>query len=177
MNLYLDDVRSPPDDSWTLVRTAEEARAIIASGVVECASLDHDLGECDECAREHDDDEPVPPKCRHRMNGYDLVKWMALTGRWPKRKPVVHSSSKTGRANMVAAIERHWRPPARPRVPVAETMALIKRDWSETMRLLAESENRDRAMGIDPEHEKSFDAHVAAVLPEQAGRPLRKARP
>lgn len=45
MNLYLDDVRNPPDDSWTLVRTAEEARTIIASGVVECASLDHDLGE------------------------------------------------------------------------------------------------------------------------------------
>ena len=49
MNLYLDDVRNPPDDSWTLVRTAEEARTIIASGVVECASLDHDLGECEEC--------------------------------------------------------------------------------------------------------------------------------
>ena len=108
MNLYLDDVRNPPDDSWTLVRTAEEARTIIASGVVECASLDHDLGECDECSREHDDDAAVPPKCRHRMTGYDLVKWMAATGHWPRRKPICHSANPVGRANMVAAIERYF---------------------------------------------------------------------
>jgi len=79
VNLYLDDVRNPPDDSWTLVRTAEEARTIIASGVVECASLDHDLGECEECtaARGY---QSATVTCRHRMTGYDLVKWMAETG-------------------------------------------------------------------------------------------------
>ena len=108
MNLYLDDVRNPPDDSWTLVRTAEEARTIIASGVVECASLDHDLGECEDCSREHDDDAAVPPKCHHRMTGYDLVKWMALTGHWPKRKPMVHSANPVGRADMLATIERYF---------------------------------------------------------------------
>lgn len=109
MNLYLDDVRDPPDDSWTLVRTAEEARTIIASGVVECASLDHDLGECDECAAAAKTRGLFYPfTCRHRMTGSALVKWMALTGHWPKRKPIVHSGNAIGRANMVATIERYF---------------------------------------------------------------------
>jgi hypothetical protein len=109
MNLYLDDVRNPPDDSWTLVRTAEEARTIIDSGVVECASLDHDLGECDECtAKSITPGLFYPYTCRHRMTGYDLVKWMAATGHWPRRKPICHSANPVGRANMVAAIERYF---------------------------------------------------------------------
>jgi endogenous inhibitor of DNA gyrase (YacG/DUF329 family) len=113
MNLYLDDVRNPPDDSWTLVRTAEEARAIIASGVVECASLDHDLGECDECAAKSTTPGLFYPfSCRHRMTGYDLVKWMAEEGQWPAKKPMVHSANPVGRANMVATIERYYRAPA-----------------------------------------------------------------
>lgn len=115
IKLYLDDVRSPPDDTWTVVRTAEEAKALLDDPTidVEAASLDHDLGECDECAN------AFPPRgytvvtntCRHRMTGYDLVKWMAETGRWPRYKPAVHSANPAGKANMVALIEQRWHPP------------------------------------------------------------------
>jgi carbon-monoxide dehydrogenase large subunit len=81
VSLWLDDVRDPPDDRWTVVRTAEEAKAILASGPVEVASLDHDMGECEECVNSF----PrrayrlVTDTCRHRMTGYDLVAWMVAT--------------------------------------------------------------------------------------------------
>jgi hypothetical protein len=110
IKLYLDDLRSPPDDTWTVARTAEEARVILLAGPVECASLDHDLGECPECeaARGYADPQNT---CPHRMTGYDLVKWMAEADVWPKFKPAVHSANPPGKANMVATIERYWHEP------------------------------------------------------------------
>jgi hypothetical protein len=116
IRLYLDDVRKPPDDGggpWTICRTAEEARAVLLAGPVEEASLDHDLGEFDDCAN------AFPPRgyqvvtntCHHRMTGYDLVKWMAEHDVWPRHKPRVHSANPAGAANMRATIERYWTPP------------------------------------------------------------------
>ncbi len=105
-------VRDPPDATWAVVRTAEEARVILDNPSVDVAeaSLDHDLGECEECAAS------FPPRgyrlvtdtCRHRMTGYDLVKWMAETGCWPRTKPKVHSQNPVGRANMTATIDRYY---------------------------------------------------------------------
>jgi hypothetical protein len=112
MKLYLDDARSPPDESWTLVRSAEEAKVLLAAGGVEHASLDYDLGECDECkAKSTTPGLFYPFTCRHRLTGYELVKWMVDTGTWPKHKPVVHSTTpnREGRAAMVAVIERNFR--------------------------------------------------------------------
>lgn len=43
MRVFLDDERPAPP-GWTLVRTAEEAIALLESGQVEQLSLDHDLG-------------------------------------------------------------------------------------------------------------------------------------
>jgi len=101
--LYLDDVRNPPDDSWTIVRTLPEAKALLASGVVEYASLDHDLGQCDACASDIG-----PNNCRHVGTGADLCDWMADTGHWPTRKPRVHSANPVGRATMLRTIERYF---------------------------------------------------------------------
>jgi hypothetical protein len=100
--LYLDDVRSPPE-GWTLVKTVEEAKALLLAGEVECASLDHDLGIIEVRAGVFEE--------REAPTGYDLVKWMMETGHWPKRKPVVHSANPPGAAAMRQAIERHWRRP------------------------------------------------------------------
>lgn len=114
--LYLDDVRNPPEDGgglWTVCRTAEEAKSLLLAGPVAEASLDHDLGHCPLCATVEEDAEgnarvvdAVP--CPHLHTGYDLVKWMAETGTWPATKPRVHSANPVGRAAMVAAIEKHW---------------------------------------------------------------------
>ncbi len=110
IDLYLDDIRPLPT-GWTLARSAEEARDLILTGEVDRASLDHDLGECDECANAF----PrrgyplVTDTCRHKMTGYDLVKWMAETGNWPRSKPVVHSANPCGAENMRATINRYWK--------------------------------------------------------------------
>jgi len=44
-SLYLDDERNPPDDSYVLARTFEEAKTIVIErGLPVFMSLDHDLG-------------------------------------------------------------------------------------------------------------------------------------
>lgn len=43
MKLYIDDIRNPPDDSWTLCRTVSEAIRALAQFNFEEVSLDHDI--------------------------------------------------------------------------------------------------------------------------------------
>lgn len=105
MNLYLDDVRNPQTDGWTIVRTVDAAKALLITGDVECATLDHDLGACASCSEDAMDPLVI---CSHMQTGYDLVKWMAETGHWPQRKPLVHSANPVGRRNMEATIERYF---------------------------------------------------------------------
>ena len=88
MKLWLDDVREPPP-GWVHARTLEEAQALLASGEVEEASLDHDLG-------------------FDRPDGRALVRWMAQTGHWPKARPLVHGTNPAGRAAMEAMIDRSF---------------------------------------------------------------------
>ena len=45
IRMWLDDLRTPPDDSWTWVKTVADATALMEAGEVAEASLDHDLGE------------------------------------------------------------------------------------------------------------------------------------
>ena len=45
MKLWLDDVRTPPDETWTWVKSAQEALELFRQpNVVDIASLDHHLG-------------------------------------------------------------------------------------------------------------------------------------
>ena len=63
MKLYLDDVRDLPDDSFTLVRSYEEAVLFVKdNGIPPFISFDHDLG-CDEIGN-------------ILKNGYDFAKWL-----------------------------------------------------------------------------------------------------
>jgi hypothetical protein len=104
MKIYLDDVRDPPDGTWTVARTATEARALFLAGPVEMCSLDHDLGTCSLCT--------VCAKgctCTCHETGYDFVKWLAEKDLWSKFKPVVHSANPVGKTNMQAIINRYWR--------------------------------------------------------------------
>lgn len=43
MKLYVDDLRSLPDNTWTLARTNTEAIRLLATGYVEEISIDHDI--------------------------------------------------------------------------------------------------------------------------------------
>lgn len=44
MKLWLDDSRSPPDDSWDWARSVEQAKSFLRTEQVTEQSLDHDLG-------------------------------------------------------------------------------------------------------------------------------------
>lgn len=120
MNLYLDDMRPVPDDTWTLVKTVEEAKALLWNGNVIHASLDHDLGACDACLIGPHGERMTPeewldfsdwesmPNCTHFGTGYDLVCWMEEYGIWPAEKPTVHSANPSGGAKMRDVIDRNW---------------------------------------------------------------------
>lgn len=44
MKVWLDDVRTPPDDTWQWAKTSDEAIAFLRYESVSIISLDHDLG-------------------------------------------------------------------------------------------------------------------------------------
>lgn len=59
MKLFIDDIRQPPDNTYAVVRSYNDAIAYMESmGCPEYISFDHDLG---------DDDQGT---------GYDVAKWM-----------------------------------------------------------------------------------------------------
>jgi hypothetical protein len=96
IHLYLDDYRTPtkrqnglelPDSYWVVVRTVADAKTILSTGIVDNASLDHDLGPGE--------------------TGYDLVKWMEAQNVWPKGSIKVHSANPVGAANMRAVLGRN----------------------------------------------------------------------
>jgi len=114
INLWLDDVRPAPW-GWTLVKTDAEARWYLERGLVQTASLDHDLGACEDCMGGNTVEQWLEkfafrsmPNCDHFGTGYTLVCWMEETGNWPKEKPKVHSANPVGRAKMEVAINRHF---------------------------------------------------------------------
>lgn len=122
MKLWLDDCRAAPD-GWTRATTVDEAIHLVERNVIEEMSLDHDLGLATQCAtcqeREDSQDEiEDPADCRcscHRQlapTGYDFVKWMVETGKWPTTKPRVHSANPVGASTMRSVIDRYWFNPA-----------------------------------------------------------------
>ena len=88
MKLWLDDTRPAPD-GWIWCQTVKAAKVLILGGEVEESSLDHDLGQ-------------------NQPTGYDLCKWMAQTGNWPKKKPNVHSANPVGAQRMRGVISRYF---------------------------------------------------------------------
>ena len=115
MDLYVDDLRDAPDESWTLAKTIAEAKRHLASGNVERCSLDHDLGACEDCQkRSLDVGNMQTPEttffswCEHEEDGTKLVRWMIEAGHWSKFKPTVHSANPVGAARMRGMIDRYF---------------------------------------------------------------------
>ncbi len=90
MKLYLDDTRTPPDKSWTLVRTVEECKELLNKGEVTDLSLDNDLG-------------------HGFLEGRELVKWMSENDTWPTHKPKVHSANVVAASYMRQMIDRYYK--------------------------------------------------------------------
>ena len=89
MRVWLDDVRPAPE-GWVLVKTPEEAIALLIAGGVDTISLDHDLGLDDV------------------RTGYAVAAWIeeavATRGFSPPATIVVHSANPVGRRRMEQAI-------------------------------------------------------------------------
>jgi len=89
MNVFLDDVRQPPD-GWIWIKTADEAIVLLSMNVVETISLDHDLGE-------------------GKKTGYDVVKWIerkVFLDNYIPPKIYVHSANPVGRKNILMTINK-----------------------------------------------------------------------
>jgi hypothetical protein len=92
MDLWVDDKRPPEAygfEGFTWARTSEEAIALLRTGEVRFASLDHDLG-------------------LESGTGYDIVCWMEEHNTWPPDGVGVHSMNPVGRKRMEAVIERQY---------------------------------------------------------------------
>jgi hypothetical protein len=108
MNLWLDDIREPWKfgcTGWEWAKTAEEAIALLKTGKVEKAYLDHDLTEEQmyECVY-------GVPATDGQKSGYDVVRWLEEHPEfWPKEGVVVHSMNPAGRSRMQQVIDRHYK--------------------------------------------------------------------
>lgn len=99
IDFWLDDLRDPARHGcigWTWVKTADEAIALLATGRVREASLDHDLTI-----------EQTLGQRSSEPTGYTVVCWMEENGVWPPKGVRVHSQNPAGRARMEAVIRRY----------------------------------------------------------------------
>jgi hypothetical protein len=90
--LYLDDIRNPKSDGWTVVRNYEEfVQYIDQNGLPDEISFDHDLGE-------------------DVKTGYDCAKWLCEYC-WMNGIPIppynVHSANPVGRDNIIGLLKSY----------------------------------------------------------------------
>lgn len=112
--IYLDDVRTPIDKDWIVVRNYEEfIQKVTSIGLenIELISLDHDLG--DSAMREWHYGVVKNYSINYdnitEKTGYDAAKW--LVKQWLDGKPVcpvyTHSANAVGSANIMGYINNY----------------------------------------------------------------------
>jgi hypothetical protein len=112
--IYLDDVRTPIDKDWIVVRSYEEFVQII-NGIglknIELISLDHDLGDSAMAEWHHGvvKNYTINYDNITEKTGMDCTKW--LVEQWLDGQPVVdvvvHSANAVGSANMMGYINNY----------------------------------------------------------------------
>ena len=118
MILWLDDVREPWKYGFIGCEWAKnynEAIEILKTENITFASLDHDIGACEECVNKmlHIGNMLTPEttfynKCPHEKTGYDVVCFMERNNIWPINGVRIHSMNPVGRAKMEAVIYKHY---------------------------------------------------------------------
>lgn len=94
MKIFLDDIRTPPDDTWTLAKWPNKVIEYLKTGKVTEISLDHDLG----------DDE--------RGNGNDVILWIeeqVCTNMYHPPVIHIHTANVSARKKMEAGVESIYR--------------------------------------------------------------------
>lgn len=84
MKLWIDDIRTPPDDSWTWAKNYSAAVDYLGYGIADVVSFDHDLGE-------------------DSKSGYHVVCWMESHDTWPATA-LIHTANPVGRDNIARAL-------------------------------------------------------------------------
>jgi hypothetical protein len=105
MKLWHDDIRRPPDDSWTWARTNDEAKEVLKSNRVTECSLDHDLG-----LHMYDPDMQDADLQRGwdtENDGLKLVRWMVERPELVPERITIHSWNPPGAARMAALLAEH----------------------------------------------------------------------
>jgi hypothetical protein len=109
--LYLDDIRNPKTDGWTIVRNYEDfINYIEVNGIPDEISFDHDLG--DDVARDKVENGISKKKARlekkETKSGYDCAKWLCNYC-WTNGLPIpswnVHSANPVGRDNIIQILK------------------------------------------------------------------------
>ena len=112
--IYLDDVRTPVDKDWVVVRSYEEfVDKVNELGLenIETISLDHDLGisAMREWYNNVYDNYTLDYNNITEKTGYDCAKW--LVEQWMDGKPVcqvyTHSANAIGSANIMGYINNY----------------------------------------------------------------------
>ena len=89
--LYLDDMRMPRNQDWTIVRSYQEfIDWVTNNGVPDYISFDHDLGE--------------------EKSGFDCAKWLCnycLDSHIPLPEFSVHSANPVGRENIESIMNNY----------------------------------------------------------------------
>lgn len=119
MKLWLDDVRDPKVNGaigFVWAKNYEEAIVFLETGDVTFASLDHDIGACQDCIDKvlHIGDMQTPEttfynRCPHAKSGYDVVNYLEKNNLWPTDGVAVHSMNPVGRQRMKQVIDKHYR--------------------------------------------------------------------
>jgi hypothetical protein len=114
VKIYLDDVRTPVDPSWIVVRNYEQfVDTVTYNGLenIELISLDHDLGPSamQEWHSNVYHNYTLDYNNINEKTGMDCTKW--LINEWLDGKPVVdvviHSANAVGSANMMGMINNY----------------------------------------------------------------------
>ena len=116
ISLYLDDVRTPTDDSWQVVRNYNQfVSHVRLNGLenYEVISLDHDLGE--EAMNEFYNNALPNFKLNYdnilnENTGYDCAKWLvaeSMTTKIPLPQIYVHSANPIGSANIMGYVNNY----------------------------------------------------------------------
>ena len=91
MKLWVDDLREPPDRSWTWAKTPDAAVLLLSQNPCEQISLDHDLG----LSGEGD-----------ALTTRPVVLWMCENNHWPATV-TVHTANPVGRQWLEGMIARY----------------------------------------------------------------------
>ncbi len=112
--IYLDDVRTPIDKDWVIVRNYDEfVQKINSIGLenIELISLDHDLGDSAMAEWHYGvvKNYTINYDNITEKTGYDAAKW--LVKQWLDGKPVIkvltHSANAVGSANIMGYINNY----------------------------------------------------------------------